>query len=104
MIPIVAAFTVILYTPAGFLWIDMTMLFAIGFFVYPVINLITIAALDIVSKKAIGAAAGFIGLVGYMGRTIQAKGFGWVIHTYSPTIGKEAAWDIVLYSILACGV
>ena len=104
MIPIVVAFTVILFTPSGFLWLDMTMLFAIGFFIYPVINLITIAALDIVSKKAIGAAAGFIGLVGYIGRTVQAAGFGWIVHTYSPTIGQEAAWDIVLYSILACGV
>jgi OPA family glycerol-3-phosphate transporter-like MFS transporter len=104
MIPIVAAFTVILYTPPGFLAVDMLMLITIGFFIYPVINLITIAALDIVSKKAIGAAAGFIGLLGYAGRTVQAKGFGWVIHNYSPTLGKAAAWDIVLYSILACGV
>jgi OPA family glycerol-3-phosphate transporter-like MFS transporter len=104
MIPIVAAFAGILYTPAGFLWIDMTMLFIIGFFIYPVINLITIAALDIVSKKAIGAAAGFIGLVGYMGRTVQAKGFGWAVDKYEPLLGKDAAWDIVLYSILACGV
>jgi OPA family glycerol-3-phosphate transporter-like MFS transporter len=104
MIPIVAAFAGILYTPAGFLWVDMTMLFIIGFFIYPVINLITIAALDIVSKKAIGAAAGFIGLVGYMGRTTQAKGFGWAVDKYEPLLGKDAAWDIVLYSILACGV
>jgi OPA family glycerol-3-phosphate transporter-like MFS transporter len=104
MIPIVAAFAGILYTPPGFLWIDMTMLFIIGFFIYPVINLITIAALDIVSKKAIGAAAGFIGLVGYMGRTVQAKGFGWAVDKYEPLLGKDAAWDIVLYSILACGV
>src|SRR5690606_23869188 len=104
MIPIVAAFTVILYTPRGYLWLDMTMLFLIGFFIYPVINLITIAALDIASKKAIGAAAGFIGLVGYIGRTAQAKGFGWAVDTYEPQIGREGAWDIVLYSILICGV
>ena len=104
MIPIVAAFAGILFTPKGHLWIDMTMLFAIGFFIYPVINLITIAALDIVSKKAIGAAAGFIGLIGYLGRTAQAKGFGWAVDKYEPILGQAAAWDIVLYSILACGV
>ncbi|MCC6493171.1 MAG: MFS transporter [Pirellulales bacterium] len=104
MIPIVAAFTVILYTPKGYLWLDMTMLFTIGFFIDPVINLITIAALDIASKKAIGAAAGFIGLLGYLGRTVQEKGFGWAVHTYSKSIGVDGAWDLVLYSILACGV
>jgi OPA family glycerol-3-phosphate transporter-like MFS transporter len=82
----------------------MAMLFTIGFFIYPVINLITIAALDIASKKAIGAAAGFIGLLGYVGRTVQEKGFGWTVHTYSQSIGVDRAWDIVLYAILACGV
>jgi OPA family glycerol-3-phosphate transporter-like MFS transporter len=104
MIPVFGAFLAILFTPAGFYWIDMLMLITIGFFIYPVINLITIAALDIVSKKAIGAAAGFIGLAGYMGRTAQAKGFGWAVDKYEPLHGKDAAWDIVLYSILACGV
>jgi OPA family glycerol-3-phosphate transporter-like MFS transporter len=78
------------------------MLGTIGFFIYPVINLITIAALDIASKKAIGTAAGFIGLFGYIGRTIQAEGFGRTVDDYSVTIGKLAAWNIVLYTILFC--
>jgi OPA family glycerol-3-phosphate transporter-like MFS transporter len=104
MIPIVAAFVVILYTPADLVWLDMAMLFSIGFFVYPVINLITIAALDIVSKKAIGAAAGFIGLWGYFGRMVQEKGFGRIVDQYTASHGAEYAWDVVLYSILACGV
>ena len=104
MIPILAAFTVILFTPRGYLWIDMAMLFVIGFFVYPVINLITIAALDIVSKKAIGAAAGFIGLLGYVGRTVQEKGFGWTVDAYGKTHGKEHAWNIVLCAILLSGL
>ena len=50
------------------------MLMTIGFFIYPVINLITIAALDIVSKKAIGTAAGFIGLFGYLGKMVAIEG------------------------------
>jgi len=104
MIPVVGAFTVILYTPRGYLWLDMTMLAAIGFFIYPVINLITIAALDIVSKKAIGAAAGFIGLLGYVGRMVQEKGFGWTVDAYTKSHSQAYAWDIVLYSILFCGV
>jgi OPA family glycerol-3-phosphate transporter-like MFS transporter len=104
MIPILGAFTAMLFTPRDQVWLDMAMLFTIGFFIYPVINLITIAALDIVSKKAIGAAAGFIGLLGYMGRTAQEKGFGWTVDEYTKTHGKEYAWDLVIYMILISGV
>ncbi len=101
MAPIFGAFATILITPEGYLWIDMTMLTLIGFFIYPVINLITIAALDSVSKKAIGTAAGFIGLFGYIGRTAQAKGFGWMADHYTAIYGQETAWHFVLYAILA---
>ena len=101
-IPIFAAFTVMVYTPKGYLWLDMIMLATIGLFVYPVINLIVIAALDVSSKKAIGTAAGFIGLFGYIGRTVQAKGFGWAADHYTELYGKETAWDIILYAILVC--
>ena len=102
MVPIFVAFLAILYTPPGYLWFDMTMLVTIGFFIYPVINLIVIAALDVASKKAIGTAAGFIGLFGYVGRTVQAKGFGWVVDHFGATQGLTAAWNIVLYAILTC--
>ena len=102
MIPIFVAFAVILFTPSGYLWLDMVMLTVIGFFIYPVINLIVIAALDVASKKAIGTAAGFIGLFGYIGRTVQAKGFGWAVDHFTALYGQDAAWNIVLYSILIC--
>lgn len=104
MIPIAVAFSVIALTPSGFLWLDMCMLAIIGCFIYPVINLITIAALDLTSKKAIGAAAGFIGLFGYIGRTVQAKGFGAMVHYFKDVYSLETAWLIVMYSILACAV
>ncbi|MCA9184805.1 MAG: MFS transporter [Pirellulaceae bacterium] len=101
MIPIFLAFLSVLYTPQGYLRWDMAMLVVVGFFIYPVINLIVIAALDVVSKKAIGTAAGFIGLFGYVGRTVQAKGFGYIAQTYSETHDKQHAWNIVLALILA---
>jgi OPA family glycerol-3-phosphate transporter-like MFS transporter len=104
MIPIVAAFAAIIAIPPGFLWLDYLMLLTIGFFVYPVINLIVIAALDIASKKAIGTAAGFIGLFGYIGRTVQAEAFGRTVDHYTATQGAAAAWNIVLYAILVCGI
>lgn len=102
MVPIFLAFAAILFTPPGYLWFDMLMLITIGFFVYPVINLIVIAALDVASKKAIGTAAGFIGLFGYIGRTVQAKGFGWTVDYFGDAYDMATAWNIVLYSILAC--
>ncbi|MDQ1258116.1 MAG: transporter, family, glycerol-3-phosphate transporter, partial [Candidatus Hydrogenedentes bacterium] len=102
LVPILAAFTTILFIPAGYLWLDMTMLALIGLFIYPVINFIVIMALDLTGKKAIGAAAGFIGLFGYLGRTAQAKGFGWMLDYFSVAWGKEAAWSLVIGAILAC--
>jgi OPA family glycerol-3-phosphate transporter-like MFS transporter len=102
MVPVFVAFAVILVTPRGYLWLDMVMLTVVGFFIYPVINLIVIAALDVASKKAIGTAAGFIGLFGYVGRTVQAKGFGWAVDHFTVLYGQDAAWNIVLYSILSC--
>ena len=99
-IPILAAFTVMLFTPAGFLWIDMTMLAIIGLCIYPIINLIVIMALDLTSKKAIGVAAGFIGLFGYIGRTAEAKGFGSILKSLEVSQGHDYAWSFVIYLIL----
>ncbi|RKX43427.1 MAG: MFS transporter [Verrucomicrobia bacterium] len=104
MVPIAAAFATIALTPAGFLWLDMCMLATIGCFIYPVLNLITIAALDLTSKKAIGTAAGFIGLFGYIGRTVQAKGFGWMVDYFKDVYSLHTAWLIVMYTILACAL
>jgi OPA family glycerol-3-phosphate transporter-like MFS transporter len=101
MLPILLAYGGMIVIPAGYLWLDYAMLITIGFFIYPVIGLITVAALDIVSKKAIGTAAGFIGLFGYLGKMSLDIGFGWTVDTYSQTVGKEAAWSIVLYVTLA---
>ncbi len=100
--PMMLAFTVIMLTPPGYLWLDMTMLVLVGFLVYPVINFVVIIALDLTSKKAIGTAAGFIGLFGYLGRMAQAQGFGWLLDYLEPLYGPETAWKVVLVSIVAC--
>ena len=102
MLPIIGALAVISVTPSGYLWLDYAMLFTIGCFIYPVINLITIAALDIASKKAIGTAAGFIGLLGYLGKIAELKWIGRFVETYSQTHGADAAWTIVLYFTIGC--
>ncbi len=102
LLPILAAFAAIPFIPAGYLWLDMIMLAIIGLFIYPVINFIVIIALDLTGKKAIGTAAGFIGLFGYLGRTAQAKCFGWMLDHFGAMWGKETAWTLVIAAILAC--
>ena len=102
MIPILGAFWGILVNPPGNLWFDMTMLAIVGFFVYPPVMMLGVMGLDFTSKKAVGTAAGFIGMFGYMGRTVQAKGFGWMADHFTPLYGKEFAWELVIYAILGC--
>ena len=93
MIPIFFAFVGLRLNPPGNLYLDMVLLGIIGFFVYPPVMLLGVAALDMTSKKAVGAAAGFVGLWGYIGRTAQAKGLGWM--AANPAFG----WDGVMYTI-----
>lgn len=102
MIPILGAFIAILVTPKGMLWLDFTMLGLVGFFVYPVINLIVVQSLDLTSKKAIGTVAGFIGLVGYAGKVIESWAFGWMQDHYTKLYDKHVAWNIIIITILAC--
>jgi len=94
MIPVFAAFAGILVTPPGMLWLDLTLFGVVGFFVYPPVMLLGVTGLDFTSKKAVGAGAGFIGLFGYLGRTAQGKGLGWV--------AQHWGWTPALYGVLAC--
>ncbi len=100
MIPIFMAFTGIYLNPPGHFWLDMFFLSVIGFFVYPPVMLLGVAGLDLTSKKAVGTAAGFIGLFGYIGRTVQAKGFGWIVDYFGGIYGSETAWNLVIFVIL----
>ncbi len=97
MIPIIISFGLIPLVPSTLIWIDLVLLFVIGLMIYPVINFITIMALDLTSKKAIGVAAGFIGLFGYVGKAVYSWWAGRTLDTFTPTLGKEAAWAIPLY-------
>jgi OPA family glycerol-3-phosphate transporter-like MFS transporter len=102
MIPIFAAFAGIYLNPPGNLWLDMTFLAIIGFFIYPPVMLLGVYGLDLTSKKAVGTAAGFIGLFGYVGRTVQAKGFGWIVDHYGAIYGSEVGWNLVIAAIPSC--
>jgi len=104
MVPVVLAFVGLIANPPGHLWLDYVFLTIVGCFIYPVINLFTILALDFTSKKAIGTAAGFLGLFGYIARAAQAVGFGKLADHYGKIYGPAVAWNIVLYLIVGCGV
>jgi MFS transporter, OPA family, glycerol-3-phosphate transporter len=104
MVPVVLAFVGLIVNPPGHLWLDYVCLTIVGCFIYPVINIFTILALDFTSKKAIGTAAGFLGLFGYVARASQAVGFGKIADYYGKLHGQAMAWNLVLYLIVACGV
>ncbi|MBN1588773.1 MAG: MFS transporter [Pirellulales bacterium] len=100
LLPILVAMTVMLFTPAGYLWLDFCMLATIGFFIYPPVMLLALAALDLTSKKAVGTAAGFIGMFGYLGRTTLSQGIGWIVDYYKDLYGLATAWNIAIGSVI----
>lgn len=104
MIPVVLAFFAIVVYPQPSLWFYYAMLSVIGFFVYPPVMMLGVMGLDLTNKKAVGTAAGFIGMFGYLGRTVQAKGFGFILDYFATTYDIVTRWNIVLYSIVACTV
>ena len=93
MVPVFLAFAGILYAPPGMLWLNLTLFGIVGFFIYPPVMLLPVMGLDFTSKKAIGTAAGFIGLFGYLGRTVQGKILG--------TLADRYGWNASFYAILA---
>jgi len=93
MIPVFLAFGGILYAPAGMLWLNLALFAIVGFFIYPPVMLLPVMGLDFTSKKAIGAVAGFIGLFGYLGRTVQGKMLG--------VLAERYGWNASFYFILA---
>jgi OPA family glycerol-3-phosphate transporter-like MFS transporter len=93
MIPVFLADLGIIFSPDNKLWIELVLFGVIGIFVYPAILLLVVSALDYTSKKAVGTAAGFIGLFGYLGRVTESKGIGILVVRYN--------WNAALYAIMA---
>lgn len=96
MIPILGAFLGMIYLPPGqeYIWAQFVLFGLIGFFIYPPVMLLGVAGLDFTSKKAVGAAAGFIGLFGYLGQFSQGMGLG--------LVSTEYGWNAALGAIAAC--
>src|SRR5947208_11233512 len=93
MIPLLGAFAGIIFTPRGMLWLDMCFFGLIGFLVYVPVMFLGVMSLDLTTKKAVGTAAGFVGMFGYIGgRVIQGKGIGWVSQQYG--------WNAAFWALL----
>lgn len=98
MIPVLASYLGIIYGPANRLWISLGLFGVIGFFVYPTVLLLVVSALDFTSKKAVGTAAGLLGLFGYLGRTVEGAGIGVLAQRYGWTAALHA---VVVATVLA---
>jgi OPA family glycerol-3-phosphate transporter-like MFS transporter len=96
MIPVSLSYLGIVYVPAGRLSLDLFLFGAIGFFIYPPVMLLGVTALDFSSKKAVGTAAGFIGLFGYLGRMVEGKGIG--------VLAERYGWTTALHAVVAATV
>jgi OPA family glycerol-3-phosphate transporter-like MFS transporter len=93
MIPVFLAFLGMIVMPPGFLWAHIVLFGVVGFFIYPPVMLLGVAGLDFTSKKAVGAAAGFIGLLGYTGKFVEGIALG--------VLSKELGWPGALSFIAA---
>ncbi len=91
LVPMAAAFRLLVSGATGQPSLGIVLFGVVGFSIYPLLMLFTIIALELTSKEAIGAAAGFIGLFGYLGKGAQAKGLGW--------LAMHLGWDAALVAL-----
>lgn len=94
MIPVLAAYAGIFLYNGSHMWVDMVLFGVIGFFVYPTVLLLVVSALDFTSKKAVGTAAGFVGMFGYLGRVVEGKGIG--------VLAERYGWNTALAAVMVC--
>lgn len=85
------------FNPPGNWIVDSMSLFAIGFLIYGPVMLIGVGAVDMVPKKAAGTAAGFTGLLGYVGGAVVAElGIGKIV--------EYIGWDGGMYVLLIASI
>lgn len=97
MIPTLLGLVIYGLNRNGPLWIDISALIMIGFFIYGPVMLIGLHAMDLVPKKAAGTAAGFTGFFGYVfGSAFAGTGVGW--------IADHWGWSGVIITMAVCAV
>ena len=76
----VCSVMLLFYVPAGRFFLDSTMLFATGFFIFGPQMLIGVSAAELSHKKAAATATGFAGSFAYLGAATAGYPLGRVIH------------------------
>jgi len=87
------ALLLLVAAPVTWLWASLLSFAVVGFCIYPLLMLFTVIGLDLTSQQAIGTAAGWIGLFGYLGKGAQAVSLGWLAerHGWSAALGAIGA-------------
>jgi len=98
MLPLPFAFYSLRYIPPEMYWLEMSVFALIGFLVYVPVMFSGVMSLDLTSKKAVGTAAGFVGLFGYVGRVVQGYGLGFTAQHYG---WNAALWVSVICAVIA---
>jgi OPA family sugar phosphate sensor protein UhpC-like MFS transporter len=90
----VAMLLLFFLSPPGRMWLDMLALAAFGFSLGGLLVFLGgLMAVDICSKKAAGAAMGFIGLFSYLGAALQDWISGQLIAAGKHVVGGEVVYD-----------
>jgi OPA family glycerol-3-phosphate transporter-like MFS transporter len=103
VLPMALALAVLAWAPPGAMALAMLSFAVVGFCIYPLLMLFTVIGLDLTSKRAIGTAAGFIGLFGYLGKGAQAVALGWLAQAYSWDAAIAAIFGVLVVELLLLG-
>ena len=106
VVPMAGALVLLVSAPVGWLWASLLAFAVVGFCIYPLLMLFTVIGLDLTSREAIGTAAGWIGLFGYLGKGAQAVALGWLAERHGwnaalSAVGATLAVELALLVLLS---
>jgi len=91
---ILISISVFYIVPQGFTWLDSTMIFFLGFFIFGPQMMIGICAAELSHKKAAATSTGFIGCLAYIGAAFAGYPLG--------KITDELGWDGFFVTMAIC--
>lgn len=95
-VAVVGAISAFWLMPKGYIFLDYTLIFLIGFLIFGPQMLIGIAAAELSHKKAAGSATGFIGWIAYLGQATAGFPMG--------KLCEMAGWQGFFLVLGLCGI